>query len=132
MVSLSKRRRAALCRLIDAGIEVGFSAGLSASAGLGIQVGASAGASASLEASFGLDVSASAGVGISAGVQADIKQGVTLSAAGGVASAIESVKIAGSQKAEQSAREAFALPPRTAAGQPTGKAWSCWSCLSAL
>jgi Contractile injection system tube protein len=99
---------------LDAGAEIGFSAGLTASAGIGVQVGVEAGVSASLEGSFGLEatagVSAVAGVGVGAGLAA----GFNLSAAGGVSAAIESVKIAKTQAAEQKARQAFKAPAPTA------------------
>lgn len=95
---------------LEAGAEIGFSAGMTASAGIGVSIGVEAGVSASLEGSFGLEattgVSAVAGVGVGAGLAA----GFNLSAAGGVSAAIESVKIAKAQAAEQKARQAFNTP----------------------
>jgi hypothetical protein len=98
---------------LEAGAEIGFSAGMTASAGIGVSIGVEAGVSASLEGSFGLEatagVSAVAGVGVGAGLAA----GFNLSAAGGVSAAIESVKIAKAQAAEQKARQAFNAPAAT-------------------
>lgn len=110
---------------LEAGAEIGFSAGLSASAGIGVHIGVEAGVSASLEGSFGLEatagVSAVAGVGVGAGLAA----GFNLSAAGGVSAAIESVKIAKAQVAEQKARQAFNAPaattPQLGAAKATNK-----------
>jgi hypothetical protein len=106
---------------LEAGSEIGFSAGLNASAGLGVTLGAEAGATASLEASFGLDASggldAVAGVGAGAGLSA----GFSLAAAGGLTAAIEAVQIVRSKAAEQQARTAF-TPPFGASAAPAATA----------
>ncbi|HEV7474746.1 MAG TPA: hypothetical protein VGN90_11905 [Pyrinomonadaceae bacterium] len=97
---------------LSAGVEIGFSAGLSASAGLGVTLGVEAGASVSLEASFGLEASAGINAVAGVGVGADLAAGFALSAAGGVSAAIESVQSAKNQAAEQQARTAFKAPPK--------------------
>jgi hypothetical protein len=106
---------------LEAGLEIGFSANLNVSAGLGVSLGAQAGASLSLEASLGLDAGVSAVAGVGAG--ASLASGFNLSAAGGVGAAIESVKIAKSQTAQQQARNAFSAPPAggTATTAATGR-----------
>jgi hypothetical protein len=97
---------------LEAGLEIGFSANLSAGAGLGVTLGAQAGASLSLEASLGLEAGVSAVAGVGAGT--GLASGFNLSAAGGVGAAIESVKIAKSQTAQEQARNAFSAPSSAA------------------
>jgi hypothetical protein len=98
---------------LEAGVEIGFSANLNAGAGLGVSLGAQAGAALSLEASLGLDAGVGAVAGVGAG--ASLASGFNLSAAGGVGPALESVKIARSQTAQQQARNAFSAPPASTA-----------------
>jgi hypothetical protein len=97
---------------LSAGVEVGFSASLNASAGLGVSLGVEAGASVSLEASFGLEASAGINAVAGVGVGADLASGFALSAAGGVSAAIETVQTAKNQAAEEQARTAFEAPPK--------------------
>jgi len=108
---------------LSAGAEIGFSANLSASAGLGVTLGVEAGASVSLEASFGLEASTGLNAVAGVGVGADLAAGFALSSAGGVTAAIESVKAAKSQAAEQQTRAAFNAPPKAlpAASGPTSQ-----------
>lgn len=108
---------------LSAGAEIGFSANLSASAGLGVTLGVEAGAAVSLEASFGLEASAGLNAVAGVGVGADLASGFALSSAGGVTAAIESVKAAKSQAAEQQTRAAFKAPPKAlpAASGPTNQ-----------
>jgi hypothetical protein len=84
---------------LEAGIEIGFDAGLSLQAGLGVSLGASVGVEASLEASFGLEISAGAGGGQSSGF--------ALAAAGGVSAALDTVAKAKSEQAAAAAVAAF-------------------------
>ncbi|HJQ69632.1 MAG TPA: hypothetical protein VKA70_11705 [Blastocatellia bacterium] len=107
----------------SAGVEIGFDAGISASAGLGVTVGLEAGISSSLEASFGLEASAGLNAVSGVGVGAGLASGFALSAAGGVSAAIESVQQIKNQTAESQARQAFKAPqkslPATSAATPT-------------
>jgi hypothetical protein len=109
---------------LSAGVEVGFDAGLNASAGLGVTTGVEAGASVSLEASFGLEADASLNAVAGIGVGAELASGVALSSAGGVGAALESVQSARNQLAEQQTRAAFQSPAKAlpAAGAPTSQA----------
>lgn len=97
---------------LSAGAEVGFSAGLSASAGIGVTAGVEAGVSASLAASLGLESNAGLNAVTGVGVGAELASSFALSSVGGVGAAIESVQNARNQLAEQSAREAFKAPPK--------------------
>lgn len=98
---------------LEAGLEVGFRADLSVPAGVGVSLGVEVGASASVEASLGLAAGADARA-----------SGLALSAAGGVGPAIETAKIARSDAAVASTREAFGAPAAAApaAGAPAGTA----------
>jgi len=98
---------------LRAGLEIGFDTAANLGAGFGASLGVQAGTSLSLEASLGLapGVSAVPGVGAETGLAA----GFRLSAAGGVGPALESVKIARSDMAEQRSRKAFEAPPAHAA-----------------
>ncbi|HKP86441.1 MAG TPA: hypothetical protein VJZ26_10105 [Blastocatellia bacterium] len=97
---------------LSAGAEIGFDAGLSASAGLGVTVGIEAGVSASVEASFGLEASAGVSAVTGVGVGAGLAAGFALSSAGGVSAALEATQDIKNQSAEQQARQAFNAPPR--------------------
>jgi contractile injection system tube protein len=97
---------------LSAGTEIGFSAGLNASAGLGVTVGLEAGVSASAEASFGLEASAGLSAVAGVGVGTELTSGFALSAGGGVSAAIESVQTVKNYAAEQQTREAFNAPPK--------------------
>jgi hypothetical protein len=99
---------------LSAGVEIGFSAGLNASAGLGVTVGVESGVSSSLEASFGLEAGAGLNAVAGVGVGAELASGFALSAGGGLSAAIESVQQAKNQTAQQQSREAFNAPPRLA------------------
>lgn len=101
---------------LSAGAEVGFSPGLSASAGLGVTAGVEAGVSASLAASLGLESNPSVNAVTGVGVGAELASSFALSSAGGVGAAIESVQNARNQLAEQSTREAFKAPPKALPG----------------
>lgn len=103
---------------LDAGLEVGFSASLNASAGLGVTTGASAGASASLAGSFGLEPSRGASASSGTTASPEAQQNFTLATAGGVGAAIQSVKMASSTAAARQSVQAFAsasasVPPST-------------------
>jgi len=97
---------------LSAGVEVGFSASLNASVGLGVTMGLEVGASASLEASFGLEASGGMKAVAGVGGGAELAAGFALSSAGGVTAAIETVQAAKSQAAEQQARSAFKAPAK--------------------
>lgn len=98
---------------LQAGEEVGFTADLTTSTGVGVSLGVEAGLSASLEASFGLQASATvAGAGI--GTAGELAAGFLLSAAGGVGAALASVRNAKSDAASQQARQAFGRAPGNA------------------
>jgi hypothetical protein len=84
---------------LEAGVEIGFSAGLSASAGIGVTLGVEAGARASPE--------------VAAGLAGDAGAGVRLSASGGVAAALQTVQANRAQAAAGAARAAFAAPAPT-------------------
>jgi hypothetical protein len=103
---------------LSAGAEIGFSAGLNASAGLGVTVGLEAGVSASTGASFGLEASAGLSAVAGVGVGAELASGFALSAGGGVSAAIESVQTVKNYAAEQQTREAFNAPPKPSPGGP--------------
>jgi Contractile injection system tube protein len=96
---------------LQAGAEIGFSADLTASAGIGLTLGAEAGVSASLETSFGLDASAGVNAGISAvagvGAGPDLSAGFSLTAAGGVGAALATVQNVKAEEAGQQARQSF-------------------------
>ena len=100
---------------LEAGAEVGFSAGLNASAGIGVTLGAEAGATASLEGSFGLEANAGVTAVTGVGAGAELAAGFSLSAAGGLNAALETVQIVRTQAAERRAREAFTPQSGTSA-----------------
>jgi hypothetical protein len=107
---------------LSAGVEIGFSASLNASVGLGVSLGVEAGASVSLEASFGLEVSTGINAVAGVGVGAELASGFALSAAGGVSAALETVQAAKNQAGEQQARTAFKAPPKeVSAGAPSNR-----------
>ena len=101
---------------LQAGAEVGFSAGLSVNAGVGLVAGFEAGATASIGASVGLETKGGLSAAIGLGVGTEVTAGFALSAAGGVSAAAETVQIARTHAAEQQARQAFSTP------SPTGQA----------
>jgi hypothetical protein len=100
---------------LSAGVEVGFSTNLTASTGLGVTVGVDAGASAPIEASFGLTTNNSVNAVQGVGVGAALASGFALSSAGGVGAAIDAVKIAKIEQAEQQTRASFKTPPKPVA-----------------
>lgn len=103
---------------LQAGVEVEFNAGLSASAGLGVTAGVELGLSASLEASFGLEVGAGVAAKGIVGMgppSVETAAGLSLAAAGGVSAAIGAVQIAKAEQAASDARRAFGTP-----AAPTG------------
>lgn len=106
---------------LSAGVEVGFEANLSASAGLGVTVGVEAGTKASIEQSFGLATSTSMNAVTGVGVGAQLASGFALSSAGGVRAAIESVQSAKNESAELKARAAFKAPALSGATVPQPK-----------
>ena len=106
---------------LSAGVEVGFDANLSASAGLGVTVGVEAGTKASVEQSFGLSTSTSMNAVTGVGVGAQLASGFALSSAGGVRAAIESVQSAKNESAELKARTAFKAPVLSGASAPQPK-----------
>jgi hypothetical protein len=97
---------------LSAGVEVGFSANLTASTGLGVTVGVEAGVSAPLEASFGLSTNTSVNAVRGVGAGAELAAGFALSSAGGVGAAIDAVKLAKIEQAEQQTRASFKTPPK--------------------
>jgi hypothetical protein len=97
---------------LSAGVEVGFNANLTASAGLGVTVGLEAGTKASVEQSFGLATSTSLNAVSGVGVGAQLASGFALSSAGGVRAAIESVQSVKNVSAETKARTAFKAPAK--------------------
>lgn len=98
---------------LEAGAEVGFSAGLSVNAGVGVVAGFEAGATASIGTSVGLETKGGLSAAIGLGVGSEVAAGFALSAAGGVTAAVETVQIAKTQAAEQQARQAFSTPSPT-------------------
>jgi Contractile injection system tube protein len=96
---------------LSAGVEIGFNANLTASAGLGVTVGVEAGVSGSIESSFGLTSTGGNAVN-GAGGGAELAAGFALSSAGGVGAALEAVKVAKIEQAEQQTRAAFKTPPK--------------------
>lgn len=101
---------------LQAGAEVGFSAGLSVNVGVGAVAGFESGATASIEAHVGLETKGGLSAAIGLGLGTEVAAGFALSAAGGVSAAAETVQIARTQAAEQQARRAFSTPSPT--GQP--------------
>jgi len=101
---------------LQAGAEVGFSAGLSVNAGVGVVAGFEAGATASIDTSVGLETKGGLSAAIGLGAGTEVAAGFALSAVGGVTAAVETVQIAKTQASEQQARQAFSTP------SPTGQA----------
>lgn len=91
---------------LEAGIEVGFSAGISASLGIGVSAGFAVGAELSVGASLGLETSAKAAA--ASGTSPNTAAGLALSAAGGVGAAIEQSRLQAQAEGESAARSAFA------------------------
>jgi hypothetical protein len=104
---------------LQAGAEIGFSAGMTTAGGLGVTLGAKAGVSASLEASLGLAPDPSLAVVAGVGAGAELSAGFLLSASGGVSAALETARIVTIQAAEQQTRQAFRAPPAGAATEST-------------
>ena len=104
---------------LSAGVEVGFNANLTASTGLGVTVGVEAGVSAPLEASFGLTTNTNVNAVRGVGTGADLASGFALSAAGGVGAAIDAVKLAKIQQAEQQTRASFKSPSKLTSAATT-------------
>jgi hypothetical protein len=103
----------------SAGAEIAFTAGASASLGLGFAAGVTAGASASLEASLGLTAGAWSGVVATSGGSGSAgASGIALTSAGGVAAALGAVQTAKIEAAAQQARAAFQAPPKSASASP--------------
>jgi hypothetical protein len=106
---------------LSAGLEIGFDASLSLSAGVGLSVGFSADVGVSLEASLGLEASASISAGASFSSNASASAGFALSAAGGVGAAIETAAIAKAAAATKATVQSFgASGASTATSLPTG------------
>lgn len=96
---------------LEAGVEIGFDVGASASPGVGLSLGVEAGLSATPAASFGLDPqggapSATPGVGTGA----PLASGFALSAGGGVNAALNTVRSQDAQAAVLATKREFAMP----------------------
>ncbi len=105
---------------LDAGAQLDFEPGLSASAGLGTTVGVESSLRPPLEAAFGLE--ASPRLDPSAALTAP---GFALSAGGGLAASLQTVDIVRTAAAATATRAAFAAPPpppppSPASGVPAG------------
>ncbi len=85
---------------LAAGVEVGFSASLSASGGIGVSAGVSAGIGVSVEAQLGLDASGGSGTARDAA-------GRNLAQTGGIGAAIDNAAIASANAAARASAEAF-------------------------
>lgn len=106
---------------LSAGLEIGFDASLSLSAGVGLSVGFSADVGVSLEASLGLEASASVSAGASFSASATAAAGFALSAAGGVGAAVETAAIAKASAATRATAQSFgAAAASTTTSLPTG------------
>jgi hypothetical protein len=92
---------------LAAGVEIDFSASLSAQAGVGVSVGFQADAGISLEAAVGLDASTSVSAGAAFAANAGAAAGFALSAAGGVDAAVQTVAIAKAGAAADASAKAF-------------------------
>jgi Contractile injection system tube protein len=98
---------------LEAGTEIDFSVGLSASGGVGSATGIETAAAAPLDAAVGLagERAAPARTGAAPGTAA----GLALASAGGVQAAVETVRAAEAGAAAASAQDAFASGARSAA-----------------